>query len=121
MLTSTETVDANMSEVATELLTFSHYTSLLALSVTSPFYTCLLTVLQSVMLNFGLSFNYLFSCLRNNAPNILRNVKSAAIDLHSKFKSNQTDSDPITFESVPPLNRISSNDHCGSTKHCKLM
>ena len=47
MLTSTETDDANMSEVATEVQTFAHHTLLLALSeITSPFFTFLLTVLQ---------------------------------------------------------------------------
>ena len=40
MLTSTETDDANMSEVATELQTFAHHTLVLALSeITSPFFT----------------------------------------------------------------------------------
>ena len=51
MLTSTETDDANMFEVATELQTFVHHTLLLALSeISSPFFMFLLTVLQ--MLSF---------------------------------------------------------------------
>ena len=51
MLSSTETDDAYMSEVATELQSFAYHTLLLALSeITYPFLTFLLTVLQ------GLSF-----------------------------------------------------------------
>ena len=46
-LTSTETGDANMSETATKLQTFSHHTLLFALSeITSLFFTFLLIVLR---------------------------------------------------------------------------
>ena len=59
MLTSTKTDNANMSEVATDLQTFTHHTLLLALSeITSPFFTFLLTVLQVLCFYLGHSFNY---------------------------------------------------------------
>ena len=55
LLTSTETYDANMSEVATELQTFAQHTSLLALSeITLPFFTFLLTVLQVLSFSWAL-------------------------------------------------------------------
>ena len=52
---------------------------------------------------------------RNNAPNILRSVKFASINWHSKLKRNQTDIDSTTSKDVPPLNKTSSYDHFGLT------
>ena len=84
MLTSTETDDANMCEVSTELHTFAHHTLLLALSeITSPFVTFLLTGFQVLCFILVIVLTYKF--FRNDAPNILRSVKSAAINLHSSL------------------------------------
>ena len=87
MLTSTETDDANMSKVATELQTFAHHTLLLALGeITSPFFTFLLTVLQMLCFIWAIVLTIKFC--GNDVRNILRCVKSAAINLHSKLKRN---------------------------------
>ena len=114
MLTSTKTDNANMSEVATDLQTFAHHILLLALSeITSPFFTFLLTILQVLCFIWAIVLTIKF--FRNDTPNILCRVKSAATYLHSKLKCNQTDTDATTSEDVPPLNRTSSHDHFGST------
>ena len=94
MLTSTKTDDANMSEVATELQTFANHTLLLALSeITSQFFTFLLTVLQVLCFIWAIVLTIKF--FRNDVPNILLCVKSAAINLHSKLKHNQTIPTPL--------------------------
>ena len=70
------------------------------------------------MLSFtwALVFKYCIRIFRNNTSNILHCVESAIINLHSTLKRYQTNSYSTISEDVPPLNRISSHDHFGSTK-----
>ena len=103
-----------MSEIATDLQTFDHHTLLLALSeITSPFLTFLLLFCNCYVSIWAIVLTIKF--FRNDTPNILCRVKSAATNLHSKLKCNQTDTDATTSEDGPPLNRTSSHDHFGST------
>ena len=85
MLKSSENDDANMTEVSKELQTFTHQSLLLALSeISSPVITLLFFILQILGSIWALFFTIKF--LKNDAPKLLRKVKTAAVTWHQQRK-----------------------------------
>ena len=78
MLKSSENDDADMTEVSQELQTFAHQSLLLALSeISSPIITLFFFILQILGSIWALFFTIKF--LKNDAPKLLRKIKTAAV------------------------------------------
>ena len=78
MLKSSENDDADMTEVSQELQTFAYQSLLLALSeISSPIITLFFFILQILGSIWALFFTIKF--LKNDAPKLLRKIKTAAV------------------------------------------